>query len=67
MLTVLPRLCSLPYMLCVLYTRLNSQPFNKHPMGCEAQLAWKCLFHARSLWQRRLNRVFVFGWRFWPV
>jgi len=23
------------------YTRAN---VNKHPMGCEAQLAWKCLF-----------------------
>jgi len=29
---------------------------NKHPMGCEAQLAWKCLFTFP-----------FFGGKFWPV
>jgi len=24
--------------------------FNKHPMGCEAQLAWKCLFMPTFWW-----------------
>jgi len=28
----------------------------KHPMGCEAQLAWKCLYTPT-----------VFGGRFWPI
>jgi len=29
---------------------------NKHPMGCEAQLAWRCLF----------TLTFFGGWS-WPV
>jgi len=29
---------------------------NKHPLGCVAQLAWKCLF----------TPTFFHGW-FWPI
>jgi len=37
-------------------TAAKFQHNNKHPMGCEAQLAWKCL-HTRT----------VFGRQFWPI
>jgi len=45
-------------------TRLNDPPsvdllfkavYNKHPMGCKAQLAWKCLF-TPTFWQAILTR-----------